>query len=207
MKPYSPIGSQREHHASIASTQDRAKECALHGCTEGFVVVADEQTHGRGQFERQWSSSKGGIWFSFVLRPKAHPDTVQHMVHAIAAAVVRVLTEHANYAGTEYTMKLPNDIMARSLGTWKKVCGILTESSITDHHIDWVVMGIGLNVQNTLPPLLRNTACTLNDLYTATQNTADHSAPAPAIHPLFESLLCRINESYQQLMSNNNSKQ
>ncbi|KYH34206.1 bifunctional ligase/repressor BirA [Clostridium tepidiprofundi DSM 19306] len=106
---------------------------------EGTVIVSEEQTLGRGRLGRKWISPKyKGIWMSIILRPNINPANVSKITHIGAAAVNKAIED----MGVKTYIKWPNDIVIND----KKVCGILTEMSGEMDNINYVVMGIGINV-------------------------------------------------------------
>ena len=124
----------------IDSTNNYAKKIALEGCEEGTLVVADYQTSGRGRLGRDWNSTdKKGVWMSLVLRPDIPFEEVQIITLAASVAVVQALYD---YAHIEAGIKWPNDIIIKG----KKVCGILVEMNMEIDRINFLILGIGLNV-------------------------------------------------------------
>ncbi|RLE71454.1 MAG: biotin--[acetyl-CoA-carboxylase] ligase [Thermoprotei archaeon] len=123
----------------IGSTMDIAKEYARKGYPEWTIIVAEEQTSGRGRMNRKWVSPKGGLWFSIILRPKFEPKYVIHTGLIIALSITEVLIEKYNL---DAKVKWPNDVYIDNVG---KIAGILVESSITGFKIDFIIAGIGLN--------------------------------------------------------------
>jgi len=152
------IGNRICYFKSIDSTNNYAKKAAQEGCEEGTVIVADTQTSGRGRMGRSWESKEGsGIWMSVVLRPAIAPEDVQVMTLAASVAVVDALKR---VTGVEAGIKWPNDIIIGG----KKVCGILTEMSTEMDRVNYLVLGIGLNVnqkKEDFPEELRSTAISL----------------------------------------------
>ena len=126
-----------EYHDSIASTNDRARELADAGATD-VVVLADEQTGGRGRLDRRWASPSGGIWFSVVCRPALPPAHVP--IYTLAAAVATA--EALRSVGVDAGIKWPNDVLS---GEGRKLVGILTEMEGEADRVSWVVVGIGIN--------------------------------------------------------------
>jgi BirA family biotin operon repressor/biotin-[acetyl-CoA-carboxylase] ligase len=121
------------------STNNTVKALAQEGCEQGTVAVALEQTAGKGRLGRYWKSSKGkGIWLSYCLRPSFSVAELGLVTLAGACAVCRLLKEEGFDAG----IKWPNDILIGG----KKVCGILTETGFEETRVEYVVVGIGLNV-------------------------------------------------------------
>ncbi|WP_276257489.1 biotin--[acetyl-CoA-carboxylase] ligase [Haloglomus litoreum] len=143
-----------EFHDSLGSTNERARELAADG-PEDTVVVAAEQTGGRGRLDREWSSPAGGVWLSVVCRPDLPPAQVPVYTLAAAVAVTRACRE----AGVEARIKWPNDVLV-AVGAGddleeRKLCGILTEMEGEADRVSWVVVGIGVNVnldEADLPP-------------------------------------------------------
>ena len=132
-----------ESHERVASTNDRARDLAEGGATD-VVVVADEQTGGRGRLNRTWAAPSGGIWASVVLRPERPPAEVPMYTLAAAVAVARAARE----AGVDAAIKWPNDVLVGGSGTGareRKLCGILTEMEGEADRVSWLVVGIGVN--------------------------------------------------------------
>jgi len=134
------IGRAIHCYSTISSTNELAKRLGEKGAEEGTVVIADEQRKGRGRLGRSWFSPKGeGIWMSVILRPQAglEPVTGLSLVAAYSVATsVRELT------GVRATIRWPNDVRVRE----KKVCGILAELDRDSVGDQFVVLGIGVNV-------------------------------------------------------------
>lgn len=138
----------------VHSTQDTARRLAEKGTQAGTVVVSETQSCGRGRRGAKWSSGKGGLWFSIILRPARAPaDTTKISVHA--ARVVRDAVR--KQTGVTLTVKPPNDLLYQG----KKICGILAESVVENGRVKYLILGIGLNVNNHLPANLSNHATTL----------------------------------------------
>ncbi len=143
---------------SVDSTNIVAKERAAKGCMEGTVIIADEQTGGKGRLGRSWvSPSKKGIWMSIVLRPVMTPTKAPLITSMAAVAVTQAI---ANITGLKPTIKWPNDILIDG----KKVCGILTEMQGDMDTIQYIVVGIGINVNldmDDIPDELKDKATSL----------------------------------------------
>lgn len=133
------IGKDIRYYNTIDSTNNKAKELGNSGAKEGTVVISEEQTGGRGRLGRTWVSPKfKGIWMSIILRPDIEPMEASKITQIGAAAVCMSI----NKLGLKATIKWPNDIVLNK----KKVCGILTEMSGELNKINYIVMGIGINV-------------------------------------------------------------
>jgi BirA family biotin operon repressor/biotin-[acetyl-CoA-carboxylase] ligase len=129
-----------EYHDAIPSTNSRARELADEGATD-MVVLADEQTGGRGRLDRAWASPSGGIWLSVLFRPNV--PMAQTPVFTLAAAVA--VARAAREAGVEAVIKWPNDVLVEVDGEERKLVGILTEMEGEADRVSWVVVGIGIN--------------------------------------------------------------
>ncbi|MCH3963168.1 MAG: biotin--[acetyl-CoA-carboxylase] ligase [Clostridium sp.] len=133
------IGKNFFYFDSINSTNMKAKELAEKGESHGTVVVSEEQTIGHGRLGRTWISPKyKGIWLSIILRPQTAPVNVPKITQIAAAAVITALNE----LEIDGYVKWPNDIIINH----KKVCGILTEMSGELNMVNYVVVGMGVNV-------------------------------------------------------------
>ncbi|MDD5190894.1 MAG: biotin--[acetyl-CoA-carboxylase] ligase [Dehalococcoidales bacterium] len=141
------LGTRILHYTEVTSTQDLAAALAREGAGEGIAIIAEEQTHGRGRKGRQWVSPReGGIYISIVLRPDLKPfQTIQiPLVAGIALCrAIQMVTPALP------RIKWPNDIVIDG----KKVAGILTEISAEVDAVNYVVLGVGINV-NTPAPIL-----------------------------------------------------
>ncbi|AKL97103.1 biotin--acetyl-CoA-carboxylase ligase BirA [Clostridium aceticum] len=135
------IGQEILCFDSIDSTNNYCKKIAK-DAVHGTVVISEEQTVGRGRLGRNWSSPKGeGIWMSIVLKPSIPPTEGMKMTQIAAASVCKAIREITD---VEAYIKWPNDIVVGG----KKVCGILTEMAGELHKIDYLIVGMGINVNN-----------------------------------------------------------
>lgn len=128
----------------ITSTNAFLKRLAQRGAAEGAVILADEQTAGRGRLGRKWQSLPGkGLWFSFLLRPRLPIDRVGVVSLAVAALIADTL---AQVCGASFQVKWPNDVLLEG----RKVCGILCETQMSPTNVEAIIVGIGLNVEHEL---------------------------------------------------------
>lgn len=127
------------------STNTQAKRLGEEGAEHGTLVVTQCQTAGRGRRGRSWDSPEGNVYFTFILRPDVEVSRASMItlisVLALAKAIEKV-------TGLNTQIKWPNDVVANG----KKLCGILTESSTDLEYINYVVVGIGINVNQTSFP-------------------------------------------------------
>ncbi len=122
------------------STNTEAKKAAEAGAPHGTLAVADYQSGGKGRRGKNWVSPHGvGIWMSIMVRPKLHPSCASMLTLVAALSVAEGI---GKVCGLDTRIKWPNDIVVNG----KKVCGILTEMSTELECINYVVTGIGINV-------------------------------------------------------------
>ncbi len=132
-----------------ASTQDVAKTLAEQGAPAGTAVWADRQTRGRGRMDRVWSSPEGGLYVSIVLRPRLKPPELGGLSLSVAQGLAAAL---GRLAGLTLAVKPPNDVVVPApAGPPRKLCGVLLEASGGETTLDWIVAGIGVNVNNAPP--------------------------------------------------------
>lgn len=128
----------------VDSTNNYAKSVAAKGAKDGTIIIAEQQNAGRGRLGRSWSSAKEkGIWMSLLLRPEIEPQRAQIITLAAAVAVVQALRP---LLGDRVKVKWPNDVLVDG----KKICGILTEMSCEMENINYLVLGIGVNVNHSM---------------------------------------------------------
>lgn len=137
------LGKNVIHKESLESTQTLAHQLALEGEKHGTIVVADEQTQGRGRVSRKWFSPKGkSISMSMILRPNILPYLAPQLTLLTATVLANVLDEHCN---VKPQIKWPNDILIND----KKMAGILTEMQAEQDQVLYVIIGIGMNINHT----------------------------------------------------------
>ena len=152
------IGNEIVVVDETGSTNDLAWEAAGRGAAEGFVVFAECQTRGRGQYGRQWKSTPyQGLWFSVLLRPAMTLRESPRLTLLLAEVVGAAITEET---GCSATIKPPNDICVAG----RKIAGILVEGRTASDGSYIAVAGIGVNVNQSLvdfPQELRASAGSL----------------------------------------------
>jgi BirA family transcriptional regulator, biotin operon repressor / biotin---[acetyl-CoA-carboxylase] ligase len=158
-----------------SSTNDLAWEAAERGAAEGFVVFAERQTKGRGQYGRRWESAPyQGLWFSVLLRPamtlRESPRLTSQLAELVAAAI-------AEETGAEPKIKPPNDIYL----TGRKVAGVLVEGRTAADGSYVAVAGIGINVNQTLDDFPEELRASAGSLAMATGRRIDRSKLAIAL--------------------------
>ena len=150
------IGKTVHKLKTCTSTNDAARVFAEDGFEEGLVILAQAQQSGRGTQGRTWFSPKGqGLYLSVILRPEGRSPALLPLVAGLALREAVL-----NATGLETDLKWPNDL------TWqgKKMAGVLSESSWSGSHLNFVILGLGLNVSQAtddFPEELRGTASSL----------------------------------------------
>ncbi len=140
--------SRVTYHAEIGSTNDMALSMATNGEPEGAVVVADQQQAGRGRRGRDWFSPSGaGVYLSAIVRPKGAAGSVPILTLAAGAAAARAVR---SVVALPVGLKWPNDLVIGR--PWRKLGGVLCETTGHGARIDAVVVGIGINLLVTAYP-------------------------------------------------------
>jgi len=146
------MGKHIVHYAEVSSTQDIAAELARGGAAEGTLVIAEMQKGGRGRKGRSWVSlPEGGIYLSLILRPNLMPSQIVQIPLIAGVALTKAIRETVPL---QPMIKWPNDIIIGK----KKVGGILTEMSSEIDGVNYIVLGIGLNVNIPASLLAEQTA-------------------------------------------------
>jgi len=197
------VGQNLVFLEEVDSTNNRAKQLAEAGAPDGTLVIARQQSAGKGRRGKTWESpAAGGIWMSLLLRPAITPDRASMLTLVAALAVAEGIE---NTCGLSALIKWPNDLVLNK----KKICGILTEMSAEIDCINHVVIGIGINVNiKELPDELKGVA---TSLYLETGKTFPRSLLTAAILQAWETCyelflqtmdLSALLERYHQLLVN-----
>lgn len=132
----------------LASTMDLAMQLGMQSAANGTLVLAESQTKGRGRLGRNWFSPKyKGIYLSLILRPKIPPSASPVLTLLSAVSICEAVKK---VGGLDAQIKWPNDIFINN----KKIAGILTELNAEVDKVNFVVIGIGLNVNNDKSALI-----------------------------------------------------
>lgn len=126
---------------SIDSTNEEAKRIANTGNSGNYVIWAKSQTKGRGRSGNSWYSPKGNIYLSILLRPDFEVSKLSQLPFLVAVALGKTIKKFIP-ADKGLTYKWPNDILIEG----KKAAGILIESSLTNNNVNWLVIGVGINL-------------------------------------------------------------
>ncbi len=175
------------YYREIDSTNNRARVLASEGYPEGTVVVAEMQTAGRGRRGRNWYSPDGqGIYLSVILRPVLPLKEISRVSLVTAVAVAETLEGELNL---QARIKWPNDILINN----RKIAGILSEAVTDMDGIEYIVTGIGLNINNPLPDFPGDFRTT------ATSVLVEYDHPSSRVK-LLQCLLARLEFHYHQLL-------
>ena len=175
------LGQQVEYRARVESTNDVARQLADAGAAEGALVIADEQTAGRGRLGRAWiAPPRSSLLMSMILRPNLAPSQTARVTMAVALGACAGI--HAA-VGLDAELKWPNDILLRG----KKCGGILAESSTVEERVEYVIVGLGLNA---------NFARALVDGIPADATTIADELGAPTPRALLAQAILRAIERY-----------
>jgi BirA family biotin operon repressor/biotin-[acetyl-CoA-carboxylase] ligase len=139
---------------SLGSTLDRAHALGSEGAPAGTVVLALEQTAGRGRDGRTWHSPPGGVWLALLLRPRALPLGIVSIRAGLVLA--DVVDELAGRALAR--LKWPNDVFLND----RKLAGVLCEGRWQGDRLQWLAIGLGVNVLNEIPAEVGDTAIALS---------------------------------------------
>lgn len=181
------FGKHAFFRQEVDSTNKWAKELAEDGAEEGTITLAQTQEAGRGRLGREWISPKGGLWFSVILRPNQKVREAAKLVFVAGLAVAEVLQEKYKF---EVETKWPNDVLVKG----RKICGILCEMNTKGEHVNYLILGVGLNanfhVDNMLPESIRSEATSIEDeLGTKIQ-----------LESLLKTLLQKMEECYRSFL-------
>ncbi len=150
----SVLGKIIEHYTWTESTNEDAWDLIGDSATEGTIVITDKQTAGKGRGGRKWISVPGkSLTASLIIKPGIDSRLSGWFPLLMGVAIVKAFAE----LGLDVNLKWPNDIMVNN----KKLGGILCESRVQSKVLEWVVMGMGLNIneqENELPPELQATS-------------------------------------------------
>ena len=146
------LGESLYFFPTAESTNRFAFSLAGKGAPEGTVVVADHQTLGRGRMQRVWLSPPAvNLYASIILRPALAPAFSAPLTIMAGVAIAELL---AGYCPQQVKLKWPNDVLINK----KKACGILTEMKTTGNKLDFVIIGIGININMQIQDLLPSLA-------------------------------------------------
>lgn len=166
----------------VSSTNTKAKELASNNEVEGTIVISKKQLEGRGRNNRVWQSPEGGLYLSIILRP-----TVNTKVTLIPLLGALSIVKTLDSMKLNSSIKWPNDVRIKN----KKVSGVLIESESTGEKLEYIILGIGVNLKSDIldfpKEILNKTTSIENEIH----NNTDY-------YEFLEELLMNINEYYIQ---------
>lgn len=122
----------------IPSTNSKAKELAQKGEEEGTIVISRIQKKGRGRFDRLWESPEGGLYLSIILRPDCPPNKATLLTLVTSLVVSKTINRY----DLSSNIKWPNDVRVNG----KKIAGILLESEAHENKVEYIILGVGINL-------------------------------------------------------------
>lgn len=138
------FGKSIQYYDTCQSTQLLAHDAAQAGAMDGTVIIAEQQTAGKGRLSRPWDSAYGkGIWMSVISRPPLTPQQAPQLTLVAAVSVTRAIE---SITGVRPEIKWPNDILLNG----RKVTGILTELQADPDRVKAIIIGIGINANQEL---------------------------------------------------------
>ncbi|HLS07053.1 MAG TPA: biotin--[acetyl-CoA-carboxylase] ligase [Bacillota bacterium] len=178
------LGQRIVHKTSLPSTQTLAHQLAQKNAKHGTVIIADEQTTGKGRMGRSWDSNNtDGIWLSMIVRPQIPPYLAPQLTLLTATVLADLIKEETNL---QPQIKWPNDLLIDQ----KKISGILTEMHAEQDQILYVIIGIGLNVNQSRTDFDDIVQKRATSLYEETNKQWDR-------HRLIQQLLNLFEKSYE----------
>lgn len=153
-----PFVAAVHYFKAVGSTNTIAYQLALTGVPEGGIVVADAQTKGKGRLDRAWQSPPGiNLYTSMILRPRIEPAMAPQITLMAGVAAAELFS---GCCPGGVSIKWPNDVLLKG----KKACGILTEMKAAVGRVDFIILGMGLNINmnpEDFDPALRDGATSL----------------------------------------------
>jgi len=197
------FGKYIYYFPEIDSTNNYAQRLAQEGAPEGTIVITDFQTMGKGRLDRTWESSKDlNILMSVILRPKLKIEQVVKITLATTEILIVSLEKfltRLKEANLNFSVKWPNDVLANG----KKIAGILTESTLREKDIIYIIVGIGLNVNQEISDLSQNLRKGATSLFAETNQTFHRETLISEIITEFEKQYFHLERTnYNQVLHN-----
>jgi BirA family biotin operon repressor/biotin-[acetyl-CoA-carboxylase] ligase len=189
------IGSEILVFSTVDSTNEQARQYLERDTPEGLVLIAESQTQGRGRRGREWVSMPGvGLYLSVILKPKIQLRRLPQLTLLAGLAATLAINE---FTLQKANLKWPNDILLNG----KKCCGILCETHPTNNGETGVIVGIGINVNHSLPDFPNGLKSTATSLKIETEKAIDRLSLVCAIlGHLDEQYDAFLNDPKQTLM-------
>jgi len=164
---------------TLSSSLDAVHDVAAQGAPPGTVVIVEEQTAGRGRDGRTWRSPPGGVWLGMLLRPPAAATGGGALPLRVGLVLADVVDELVG-RGDRASLKWPNDVLVDD----RKVAGILCEGRWQGETLQWLGVGVGVNVANEIPQELGDRAIALRELLPGVRRIDVLDRLVPALVPL-----------------------
>jgi BirA family biotin operon repressor/biotin-[acetyl-CoA-carboxylase] ligase len=176
-------------YPEIGSTNSLARKLIEEKAQLGFAIAAETQTAGYGQRGSYWESPLGGLWSSLGIRPNMEPHLLGIVPILSAVGIVKAIEKY----NVKTTLKWPNDILIRN--TFKKLGGVLVEGKVTQSSLNYLIIGIGLNINTTLEQYSKPLRSEIATLYEELNTEID-------LDNLLKEIIQHIEESFEKLRSN-----
>ena len=176
-------------YSKVSSTNEVAERLIKEINKIGFVVVAEIQFAGKGQRTRTWESPQGGLWTSLVMQPQIEISQLGIIPILSAVGIANALETF----GIEILLKWPNDILIKH--NLKKLGGILVETKLTQYSLNYLIIGIGLNINTTLDQYSRRLQDQITTVYEEYNKEID-------LHILLQRIIGQIEELFECLRLN-----
>jgi BirA family biotin operon repressor/biotin-[acetyl-CoA-carboxylase] ligase len=163
---------------TLSSSLDAIHDVAAQGALAGTVVVVEEQTAGRGRDGRTWRSPAGGVWLGMLLRPPV--PVLGALSLRVGLVLADVLDDLVGRGAARAQLKWPNDVLVDD----RKIAGILCEGRWQGDALQWLGIGVGVNVANAIPGDLAGRAIALNELLPEVRRIDVLDRLVPALVPL-----------------------
>lgn len=180
------LGKEIIHKTSVGSTQLVGHEAAQNGASHGTIIIADQQTAGRGRVQKNWDSNGDGLWMTIILRPNIPPNRASELTLLTAVAITDAIQQITNI---EPLIKWPNDILINE----KKLCGILTEMQAEQDQVQYILIGIGLNVNQSSQLWDKQLQNIATSLFQETGHTFEK-------HTLLQQILLQFERTYNNYL-------
>lgn len=176
------VGQLVLYYPRVSSTMEIARQEAKNGAAEGTVIIAGEQTEGKGRLHRSWLTPKGNIALSVIFYP-----SFAHLPSLIMLASLAVVHSIRTVTGLDPVVKWPNDVLLNS----RKVCGILIENEVQKDAVGYAIIGVGLNVS-----LRTNEYPDMRDIATSLSQETGHDVSMVSV---VRALLVELERLYLEL--------
>ncbi|HUJ11708.1 MAG TPA: biotin--[acetyl-CoA-carboxylase] ligase [Verrucomicrobiae bacterium] len=188
------IGAEILVFEETASTNDVVEQLGKAGAREGLVVFAESQTKGRGRHGRTWTSPRGkGLWFSILLRPKLSRAVMSRITVAASVAVAQAIRQTCRL---DARIKWPNDVLMNG----RKLAGVLVEVGTREPRNDYLVLGIGIDVNCTAKDFPPEVAKTTTSLQMESGQAQDRVALAAVVLQALDMCYAAAQEDFDTLI-------